>query len=130
MPMDLHSTIFWDVDGLCIDMHIHEPGGTHCYYGSHQTTIGGWSSPDYSGCTAYSTSMLREYMIIHAKPGKYDLKCNYYSNYRSDLIGGSIMWFTVYSNFCREGEEVLRSTMRIDHKSSNSSYNIGDIVVQ
>jgi len=125
MPMDLHSTIFWDVDDLCIDLHIHEPGGTHCYYGCNQTSIGGWSSPDYSGCTAYSTSMLREYMIIHARKGSYKLKCNYFSNYRSDLIAGSIMWFTIYSNYCRDNETVMQATMRIDAKSDRSDYDIG-----
>jgi len=127
MPMDLHSTIYWDVDDLCIDMHVHEPGGTHCYYGCNQTSIGGWSSPDYSGCTAYSTSMLREYMIANAKRGSYQVKCDYYSNYRSDLIGGSIIWFTVYTNFCRDDEVALQSTMRIDYDSGSSDYEIGKI---
>jgi hypothetical protein len=38
---------------------VFEPDGGKSYYGNNCTHLGGWSSPDYSGCTAYSTSMLR-----------------------------------------------------------------------
>ena len=71
--MDVRLNIAFDTDDVCIDLHIDQPDSTTCYYGNTNTPIGGWSNPDYSGCTAYSTSMLREYtlrpgMTVHTTP--------------------------------------------------------------
>eukprot|EP01125_Pyxidicula_operculata_P000368 TRINITY_DN1040_c0_g5_i1.p1 TRINITY_DN1040_c0_g5~~TRINITY_DN1040_c0_g5_i1.p1 ORF type:complete len:1086 (+),score=246.93 TRINITY_DN1040_c0_g5_i1:143-3259(+) len=130
-PMDIHCSITWDTDDLCIDLHIDQPDGTQCYYGNHITSIGGWSTPDYSGCTAYSTSMIREYMIKKAMDGKYKLGCNYYSNYRQDLTGGAIIWFTVYTNYFTDKEQCMQTTLRLDTNSvavsKESSYTIGTV---
>ena len=134
LPVNIHCTIAWDTDDTCIDLHstplaplllsfqiksnvfiVVEPDGVTNNYSNHVTAVGGFSSPDYPGCSAYSTSMLRvlsspplpsililiifvylfiiimkEYMIKSALPGQYQLGCNYYSNYRQDLTAGTI----------------------------------------
>lgn len=131
MPLDVHCTITWDTDDTCIDLHIDQPDGTTCNYGNHMTPIGGWSTPDYPGCTAYSTSMLREFMIRAGFPGKYTLRCNYYSNYRQDLTGGTTIWFTVFTNYCTDREQRLVTTLRLECNSasptSHSMYTIGEV---
>lgn len=109
-----------------------------------------WSSPDYSGCTAYSTSMLREYMIVNSRKGSYNFKADYFSksrwcfltlsfsyicshsfftyHFRSDLVEGAIIWFTIYSNFCRDNEEAVHSTMRLTESLNHRrDYAIGEI---
>jgi hypothetical protein len=130
-PMEIHCTITWDTDDTCIDLHIKEPQGETCNYSHFTTSIGGWSSPDYPGCTAYSTSMLREYMIKCAFPGTYKLGCNYYSNYRQDLTGGTMIWFTVYTNWCTDREERIFTALRLDCNSTSpsarSTYEIGEV---
>jgi len=130
-PVNIHCTIAWDTDDTCIDLHILEPHGVTCSYQTHITNIGGWSTPDYPGCTAYSTSMLREYMIKNAIPGVYKLGCNYYSNYRQDLTAGTTIWFTVSTNFATDQEVTTTTTLRLDVNSlspnSSSHYEIGSV---
>ena len=41
----------WDVDDTCLDLHVNEPDGATCAYFNTFTPTGGWSTPDYSGCT-------------------------------------------------------------------------------
>jgi len=131
LPVNLHCTIVWDTDDTCIDLHIIEPNKENCYYSNHLTSIGGWSTPDYSGCPGFSTSMLREYMIKSALPGTYTLGCNYYSNTRQDLTAGTTMWFTVTSNFGTDEEDSKTTTLRLEENSTNpstqSAYEIGTV---
>eukprot|EP00463_Aulacantha_scolymantha_P000784 TRINITY_DN1514_c0_g1_i1.p1 TRINITY_DN1514_c0_g1~~TRINITY_DN1514_c0_g1_i1.p1 ORF type:complete len:355 (-),score=51.67 TRINITY_DN1514_c0_g1_i1:184-1248(-) len=130
-PIGLHFTITWDTDDTCIDLHITQPDGIDCYYGRHKTECGGWSTPDYNGCTSYSTSMLREYIIKNPLPGKYTIKCNYYSNKRQDLIGSTIIWFNVYTNYLMENEKKQTTMLRLESNSAQpsarSSYTIGTV---
>jgi len=117
MPTDVKLVITWDLDDLCIDLHIYEPNNEVSYYGHYMTSLGGWSSPDYSGCTAYSTSMLREYMIRSGVPGTYRVCANMYSNSRQDLTGGTTIWFTVYTNYMKENEKRTFTVLRITEAS-------------
>eukprot|EP01119_Soliformovum_irregulare_P011528 TRINITY_DN2904_c0_g1_i4.p1 TRINITY_DN2904_c0_g1~~TRINITY_DN2904_c0_g1_i4.p1 ORF type:complete len:1168 (-),score=440.41 TRINITY_DN2904_c0_g1_i4:11-3514(-) len=122
LPCDVKVVITWDVDDLCIDLHIHEPSGDKCYYGRHVTSIGGWSTPDYSGCTAYSTAMLREYMVRDGFPGTYHICGNYYSSSRQDLTGGTTIWFTIYTNYMKENEQKQMSVLRLTQASVIPTY--------
>jgi len=114
LPVDVKLVITWDADDLCIDLHIYEPDGGKSFYGGNLTNLGGWSSPDYSGCTAYSTSMLREYMIKNGFPGSYRICANYYSNHRQDLTGGTTIWFTIFTNYMKDDEKKTNICPQVD----------------
>eukprot|EP01090_Pellita_catalonica_P012296 TRINITY_DN2630_c0_g2_i1.p1 TRINITY_DN2630_c0_g2~~TRINITY_DN2630_c0_g2_i1.p1 ORF type:complete len:485 (+),score=102.29 TRINITY_DN2630_c0_g2_i1:342-1796(+) len=120
-PMDVRLNIAFDADDVCIDLHIDQPDGSTCYYGKHTTAIGGWSSPDYSGCTAYSTSMLREYTLKLGMPGQYKLRGNYYSKNRSDCLGASTIWFSIWTNYLSEGEKCDKVVIRLENSSTTGS---------
>lgn len=131
MPLGLHCTITWDTDDTCIDLHIKQPDSQTCSYSNYDLKSGGWSTPDYPGCPGYSTSMLREFMIKNALPGEYTLSCNYYSNVRQDLTGGTVIWFTVYTNYMMEDEKKTCTALRLGSHATNpsqsSSYEIGKV---
>jgi len=131
MQLGVRCTITWDTDDTCIDLHIRQPGSIECCYDNHDTGMGGWSTPDYPGCPGYSTSMLREYIIRHGVPGEYTLSCNYYSNSRQDLTGGTVIWFTVYTNFMMDDEKrtctALRLASHATDFSQESYYEIGKV---
>eukprot|EP01090_Pellita_catalonica_P018176 TRINITY_DN5757_c0_g1_i1.p1 TRINITY_DN5757_c0_g1~~TRINITY_DN5757_c0_g1_i1.p1 ORF type:complete len:146 (+),score=18.47 TRINITY_DN5757_c0_g1_i1:81-518(+) len=65
--------------------------------------------------------MLREYTLKLGMPGTYTLRGNYYSKNRSDCLGASTIWFTIWTNYLSEGEKKDRVVIRLEHANTGGS---------
>jgi hypothetical protein len=113
--------IAWDTDDTCLDLHVKEPSGEVCSYANTFTGIGGWSTPDYSGCPGCSTSMLREYTSRVGAKGRFTVSCNFYSNAAQNAIKGSTLWCTIYKNLNQPDEAKVAVSCRLEKPSTGGN---------
>lgn len=77
-PAKMLVTLVWDTNGTDIDLHVHEPGGAHVYYGNKDPPGAGTLDVDRVqgyGPENYSTGCARETV----KEGEYRVQLHYFS---------------------------------------------------
>jgi len=113
---DLVVAMGWDTDLTDIDLHLHEPDGSHTYYGNNLSPNGGHISRDFR--QGYGPEV---YVIKRAERGFYNVHAQYYSSSQASSLTGttscclwSVKWLGNYDK-----EELDFRMVRLDKNSSN-----------
>ncbi len=120
LDADIRVVLTWDADLTDIDLWVTEPSGEKAFYGATLTRYGGLVSTDFT--QGYGPE---EYIIHHAKPGKYLIQANYYGSDSTSLRGPVTVQADVYTNYGRQNEKRQRLTIRL--KEEKDTYIIGEI---
>ncbi len=103
---DLVVTILWNTDGTDVDLHVFEPTGEVCNYQNRSTKIGGQLTPD---CTqGFGPEM---YVLLEARPGKYDVKVKYYASDRNRAGTRTKVYAAIYEGWGTKQERAVRKAL-------------------
>lgn len=72
-PTTLKVILYWDTDNTDLDLHVTEPDGTECFYGTRETPLGGRLDVDVT--TGYGPEI---YVMEFPNPGTYRVFIHYY----------------------------------------------------
>ncbi|MCU0286450.1 MAG: hypothetical protein MUF15_08620 [Acidobacteria bacterium] len=73
---DIKIILSWDTDGTDVDLHVYNPSGEECYYGSRETKEGGVLDVDITD--GYGPEVFTQ---ANAVKGEYRVKVHYYSSH-------------------------------------------------
>jgi tetratricopeptide (TPR) repeat protein len=104
---DLVITIMWNTDATDVDLHVHEPGGGHCFYGNRTTRTGRLTADVTQG---YGPEM---YVAKRTRAGRYRVRAHYFAS-RSDRLGARTkVYATVIRGFGTPQESVERKVVTL-----------------
>jgi Ca-activated chloride channel family protein len=75
LPVDIRTVLSWDADNTDMDLWVVDPNGETAFYGNRLTYQGGHMSRDFTGGLGPE-----EFMLKQAKPGRYEVKANFYGH--------------------------------------------------
>jgi uncharacterized protein YfaP (DUF2135 family) len=120
LDVDIRVVLTWDADQTDIDLWVTEPSGEKAFYSAPETRAGGKVSTDFM--EGYGPE---EYVIHHARPGKYLIQADYYGSNRISLQGPVTVQADVYTNYGRKNEKRQRLTLRLDKEKD--TFTVGEI---
>ena len=106
---DLLVVMMWNTDGTDVDLHIYEPGGEVCNYQHRMTKSGGSLTRDVT--QGYGPEM---YVLRNAPQGVYNIRAKYYSSDTNRMSARSRVFTTIYENWGRADERMLRQTVTLE----------------
>ena len=121
--VDLIVTIMWNTDRTDVDLHVIEPNGEECYYKHKKTKIGGNITQDVT--QGYGPEMYRLKKAIY---GKYRIRAKYYSSDQSRAGTRTKVYATIYKNWGRENEEVIKKVVTLT--KGKEMHDIAEIVFE
>lgn len=107
-PVDLRISMAWDTDNTDVDLHVIEPNDEECMYSNRDTWIGGHLSRDFTRGLGPE-----EYVLKHARKGKYIIKAKYFANHKQSLTGGTTLLITIIKFYGKPGEERKHISVRM-----------------
>ncbi len=111
LPVDIRVVLTWDADMADMDLWVIDPLGEKCFYGNQETYIGGLNPFDFTG--GYGPEV---YLLKEAKPGKYEIKVQYYGNYQQSITGPTTIQATFFTNFGKPDEKKKAIIMRLEEE--------------
>jgi|WetSurMetagenome_2_1015567.scaffolds.fasta_scaffold14128_2 Ca-activated chloride channel homolog len=120
LDVDVRIVLTWDADNTDVDLWVTEPSGEKAFYSSPLTKAGGHVSADFT--EGYGPE---EYVIHHAKPGRYVIQADYYGSRAQTLQGPVTVQADVYTNYGRKNEKRQRLTLRLDKEKDTTT--VGEI---
>jgi hypothetical protein len=109
---DLVVLIEWNTTRTDVDLHVTDPDGEECYYSNRKTKIGGWMTGDVKA--GFGPEM---FVLKKAVPGEYLVRVKYYASDSSRLSTRTAVRATVYENWGRPTERVIRKTVALAQSS-------------
>ncbi len=105
---DILITMMWNTDRSDVDLHVIDSAGEECYYQHNRTKMGGRITSDVTD--GYGPEM---FWLPRAKPGRYQVKINYFGsdNLRTNMR--SKVHVTVYRNFGTTEQTMTRKTISL-----------------
>jgi Ca-activated chloride channel family protein len=122
LPLDIRVVMTWDADNTDIDLHVIDPNGDRCYFGTPRSRQGGAMSRDVTG--GYGPE---EFSLRRAIPGKYRSEANFYGNRQQVLAGATTVQVKLSSHFGTPSETDKFITMRL--KEAGSMIFVGEFEV-
>ena len=122
LPMDVRVVLTWDADNTDMDLYVTDPTGVTCSYQQRATPMGGRISPDFTG--GYGPE---EFLLRNARPGKYEVRVQYYGNRQQNLSGTSTIQVSMTTNFGQPNEKIQSTTVRM--REEKEMIKIGEFVV-
>jgi hypothetical protein len=124
MPLDLRAVLAWDSDNSDMDLHVTDPNGEECYFGHRLTYQGGMISRDFTG--GYGPE---EFILRHAKPGKYRVQAHYFGDRRQEVVtGGVTLTLTLSTGWATPRQRDQTVTLRLSGR--NDSVLVGEFEVE
>ena len=120
--MDVRVVLTWDADNTDMDLYVTDPTGVTCSYQQRATPMGGRISPDFTG--GYGPE---EFLLRNARPGKYEVRVQYYGNRQQNLSGTSTIQVSMTTNFGQPNEKIQSTTVRM--REEKEMIKIGEFVV-
>ncbi len=111
---DLAVVIQWNTDRTDIDLHVREPGGSHCYYGNSVTRKGGRLSQDVT--TGFGPEL---YFMKRAPAGTYDMSVTYFSGNAVRSNVQTRVLATVYQDWGKPEQVTARRQIELDSVSES-----------
>lgn len=121
LPVDIRVVLTWDAADTDMDLWIIDPSGEKCYYGNGLTNIGGFIFADFT--EGYGPE---EFILTHAKSGKYTIKVDYYGNQQQIIAGATTIQVMFYTNYGRPNEKQKSVTMRL--KEEKEVIDVGEFI--
>lgn len=112
MPLDLRVVLGWDSDNSDMDLWVTDPNGEKCYYGHQLTYQGGLISDDFTG--GYGPE---EFVLRHAKPGKYKVEANYFGDREQIVTGATSLTLTFSTGWGTARQHDEKVTLRLSDKA-------------
>jgi hypothetical protein len=113
MPLDLRVVLAWDSDNSDMDLWVTDPNGETCYYGHRLTHQGGSLSRDFTA--GYGPE---EFVLRHAKPGKYRVEANYFGDRMQQVVtGGTTLTLTLSTGWATPRQRDQAVTLRLSGRS-------------
>lgn len=109
LPLDLRVVLAWDTDNTDIDLWVIDPNGERCFYGKPLSYQGGRMSRDATG--GYGPE---EFSLRRAKPGKYQVKAQFYGHRQQLLAGATTVQLTLSTGFGTPRQQDRRTTLRLE----------------
>jgi len=120
--LDLAVAIQWNTDATDLDLHVLEPGGELCYYGSPETQNGGWLSADVT--EGFGPEL---YVLPEAPNGEYTIYVHYFGESASRTSVRSKVLATVYERWGTDEEFLFRRELTLGEE--NEDHGIAWLVV-
>jgi hypothetical protein len=105
---DLVVTIMWNTDNTDVDLHVHEPGGGHCFYGNKETRTGRLTADVTQG---YGPEM---YVAERAKLGTYKVRAHYFASDANRMGARSKVYAQIIQNYGTPQETVTRKVVTLE----------------
>lgn len=112
MPLDLRVVLGWDSDNSDMDLWVTDPNGEKCYYDHQLTYQGGLISDDFTG--GYGPE---EFVLRHAKPGKYKVEANYFGDREQIVTGATSLTLTFSTGWGTARQSDEKVTLRLSDKA-------------
>lgn len=112
MPLDLRVVLGWDSDNSDMDLWVTDPNGEKCYYDHQLTYQGGLISDDFTG--GYGPE---EFVLRHAKPGKYKVEANYFGDREQIVTGATSLTLTFSTGWGAARQSDEKVTLRLSDKA-------------
>jgi tetratricopeptide (TPR) repeat protein len=111
---DLAVAIQWNTDVTDIDLHVIEPTGEHCFYGSRDTSLGAHLSQDVT--QGYGPEL---YVLPHASAGPFSVYVHFFSGDPNKTSVRTKILATVYQKWGSEEEIVIRREILLETKNED-----------
>ena len=108
LPLDLRVVMGWDADNSDMDLWVTDPSGEKCFYGHNATLQGGRISRDVT--QGYGPE---EFILHHARPGKYKIEANFYGNRQQVVAGATTVQVKLTSGFGTAHAQDKMMTLRL-----------------
>jgi tetratricopeptide (TPR) repeat protein len=111
---DLAVAIQWNTDVTDIDLHVIEPTGEHCFYGSRDTSLGAHLSQDVT--QGYGPEL---YVLPHASAGPFSVYVHFFSGDPNKTSVRTKILATVYQKWGSKEEIVIRREILLETKNED-----------
>jgi hypothetical protein len=108
LPLDLRVVMGWDADNSDMDLWVTDPSGEKCFYGHNATAQGGRISRDVT--QGYGPE---EFILHHARPGKYKIEANFYGNRQQVVAGATTVQVKLTTGFGTAHAQDKMMTLRL-----------------
>jgi len=108
---DLVLVMAWNTDRTDVDLHVTDPTGQVCMYSHPNTKIGGHLTADVT--QGFGPEM---FVLKDAVPGTYLADAHYFSSDATATGTRSKIYVTLYEDWGRENERVLRKTITLSKR--------------
>jgi Ca-activated chloride channel family protein len=123
LPLDLRAVMTWDADNSDMDLWVTDPSGEKCYFGHANTVQGGRISRDVT--QGYGPE---EFILHHAKPGKYKIEANFYGNRQQVVAGATTVQVKLTTGFGTAHAQDKMMTLRL--RDRGDTVYIGEIDIK
>ena len=109
LPVDLRVVLSWDADDTDVDLWVVDPNGELAFFGNTATYQGGLMSRDFTA--GYGPE---EFVLRQPKPGRYEVRANFYGHRQQLLAPHTTLWVRLYSRFGQSGQREEQIVLRLD----------------
>ena len=114
IPVDVRVVINWNMNNTDIDLHVKDPIGEMCFYGSHNTIIGGLISIDNT--SGYGPE---QFLLKNAVKGKYRIYVNYYGDSQVTSAGPATVMAEIFTKYADKAEQRKVVCLQLSNAKKN-----------
>ncbi len=121
LDVDVRVVLNWNMNDSDMDLWVTDPRGEKCYYSNKTTKIGGRISDDFT--SGYGPE---QFILHHAKKGKYKVQLHYYGDAIQKLAGGTTVMAEIYTNYGRSNQQSKMITLQLEKGEEQEGVLVGE----